>query len=257
VYCYSPTAYADSSLVDKQGFTHDGYKLVFIDRLQTHPMPLNTDTGQGPIMLEFSYPQIVEPLTSKAKLFNKKAKSFAQTIWVSHGAPPTDKTSDDPDVDYWLEAGVLPVIGHDDETTQRFSTMLPGVISIAFSFTVYGHGGAHGATTPYSLNWLVGKGRMLSATDIFDPKKDWAMSLTNLVDSQYSRSAWNQKTGVERDTISPTRWVLTMNSLDIVYTANELKSCACGGDDVIVAIDWSDLSTVLNRRGLASTFVSP
>ncbi len=225
-----------------------GYKIIIFHRHQEHPPAPNSDLdGQGPIKLDLTYPIIASPHTPGAELFNAAMKRMSATWWEAIGAPKDNKTASDPDTDISLNCEPVGLPPPVDGNTPPNAQMLPGVISVACGYYMYGHGYAHGAGDNWGLNWIVLKRRALRASDIFNVKTNWLTALTDLVDADRGSPPENLRTLDFSDT---SHWVVSSVGLGFTYSDAAFANVEDGGMGTIDFIPWSNLDPYLRQDGV-------
>jgi uncharacterized protein YecT (DUF1311 family) len=126
-------------------------------------------------------------------------------------------------------------------------------ISVPFWQSTYGHGAAHPFGETWTLTFLLRQGRFLTAEDLFDTHKGWAVGLAALCADELRSGRLIFGDGaiqvedmakVEAAVVEPKRWTLTHEGLAVQFQIYDVGSYADGEPQVMVP--WAALAPYLN-----------
>jgi uncharacterized protein len=122
-------------------------------------------------------------------------------------------------------------------------------ISLTTNSYWMGHGAAHGNYAITHSHYLIEKGRMLEAADLFTGD-GWQEALGQLALDELDRTVeggiWDEsRADVPKAAADPSRWNLSDNGLEIVFQPYEVTAYAAGAPTV--TIGWDKLAEYLSE----------
>jgi hypothetical protein len=244
----NPTRNPPPPILEATSFKRCGYDFVIFDQNMTIPDPAS-DSGAETLVQEL--PQIINPMTPQAVVFNQSIKNFVETTWANYNWPKTiNSKSNLPDDDYYLWAGAG---SWDNEPTQDMQNMLQNVISIRFVFMDAVHGAGAGRSV-IDFNWLLTKERQVKLSDIFDPGTNWRKAMIESVNAQRPPWPGNYPEPDLSNQISdnPSAWLLRKDGIELTFSQGDFDGSENGGELAGPVVPWSSLKAFLKKGGLVS-----
>lgn len=181
--------------------------------------------------LRLRFPRLVSPQGPNATAFDLGIRDFSVSVWRQAGGPPLDNPKADKTLNVEVDYRVV-------------NNPLPGIVSVAVTWTHVAQSAAHGESGTYGFNWIFAKRRPVRISDVFQPDSSWSklyMQVAREVPSPFR----SQHLRVPDESIvdNPSRWLLNRKGLTVVTDVYEVGPYADGAPSFFAP--WSALKPVL------------
>ncbi|MGA7829641.1 MAG: DUF3298 domain-containing protein [Terracidiphilus sp.] len=206
---------------------HDygGIRIRRVDTFEAHRSASKSEYSGVDVGFDttyISYPQIDAPASDLEVLWNKKMADMANSVIEMDAG----------DVDFSFGFSILSVS--------------PRLISVDAGGGFYAHGAAHGHYSSTRVNWLLNKGRVMQADDIFDKTKPWQKAVLKYCFDDLSKNDdyWvnpknNNKVVINLGDmpLETSRWAFQKDGLRIQFDPYEIAAYAFASPKVLIPWD--------------------